>query len=135
MICQGHQHGLLRLDPKVDVSAIQLVGPQTSKGEFRALYYEVYKIRRLLGSPPWELERMEELAIEIVSPLKDNLGQKGGEPLQRMGEPGPADIWPPRSKTPRRGRRDTSTERGLAKAREAHQRALATAAALEEEIE
>ena len=48
-----------------------------------------------------------------------------------MEELGPADVWPPRSKTPRRGRRDTSAERGIAKAREAHWRALA---ALEEKI-
>ena len=52
-----------------------------------------------------------------------------------MEEPGLTDIHPPRSKTPRRGRRDTSAERGLAKVGEAHQRALATTAALEEEIE
>ena len=135
MICHGCQHGLPRLDPKADVSTVQLVGPQTSKEEFRALYYEVYKLRRLLASPLWELEWMEELATEIVSSLKDQLQQKGGEPLQGMEEPGPADIWPPRSKTPRRGRRDTSAERGLAKVREAHWRALATVGTLEEEIE
>ena len=53
-----------------------------------------------------------------------------------MENPGLTDIWPLRSQTPRRGRRDTSAERGgLAKAREAHQKALAIAAALEEEIE
>ena len=67
--------------PKTDVSAVKLVGPQTSKEEFRALYYEVYKLRRLPGSPPWGLEWMEELATEIVSSLKDHLGWKGGEPL------------------------------------------------------
>ena len=135
MICQGHQHGLPRLDPKVDISAVQLVGPQTSKEEFRALYYEVYKLRRLPGSPPWELEWMEELATKIVSSLKDHLGQKGDEPLWRMEELGPADVQSPRSKTPRRWRRDTSTERGLMEAREAQWRALVTVAVLEEEIE
>ena len=46
-----------------------------------------------------------------------------------------ADVQPPRSKTPRRGRRDTSAKRDLAKVREAHQRALAAAATLEEKIE
>ena len=135
MICWGHRHGLPRLDPKADISAIQLVGPQTSKEEFRALYYEVYKLGRLPGSPLWKLEWMEELATEIVSSLKDHLGQKEDEPLWRMEEPGLTDIQPPRSKTPRRGRKDTSTERGLAKVREVHQRALVTVAALEEEIE
>ena len=135
MICWGQQHSLPRLDPNTDISAVRLVGPQTSKEEFRALYYKVYKLRRLLGSPPWELEWMEELAAKIVSSLKDHLGWKGGESLQRIKEPGLADIQPPRSKTPRRGRRDTSTERGLAEVREAHKRALATVTTLEEEIE
>ena len=74
---------------------------------------------------------MEELATEIVSSLKDCLQQKGDEPLWRIEEPGPTDVQSLGSKTPRRGRRDTSTERGLAKMREAHWRALATAAPLE----
>ena len=52
-----------------------------------------------------------------------------------MEEPDPINVWPPKSKTPRRGSRDTSAERRLAKAREAHWRALATVATQEEEIE
>ena len=78
---------------------------------------------------------MKELATEIMSSLKDHLEQKEGKSPQRIEELGWADVWPPRSKTLRRGRRDTSIKRDLAKAREAHQRALATVAALEEEIE
>ena len=70
----------------------------------------------------------------MVSSLEDHPGWKGDEPPQTMEETGLTDVQPPRSKTPRRGR-DTSTERGLAKVREAHWRALATTAALEEEIE
>ena len=62
---------------------------------------------------------MEELAAEIVS-FKDCLGQKESKSLWGIEEPGPADIQPPRSKTPRRGRRDTSADRNLTKAREAH---------------
>ena len=135
MICRGHQHGLPKLDPKADISAIQLVGPETSKEEFRALYYEVYKLKRLPRSPLWELEWMEELATEIVSSLKDCLGGKEVNHYGGWQNPGPSDIQPPRSKTPRRGRRDASAERGLPEAREAHQRALATVAILEEEIE
>ena len=135
MICQGCQHGLLKLDPKADISAIQLVGPQTSREELKSLYYEVYKLQRLPGSPPGEPEWIEELTAEVVFSLEDHLQWKGGEPPWMMEEPGPIDIWSPRSKTPRRGRRDTSVERGLAEVMEAHQRALATAATLEEEIE
>ena len=40
-----------------------------------------------------------------------------------------------KKQSPRRGRRDASVERSLTEAMEAHQKALATAAALEEEIE
>ena len=135
MICQGYQHSLLKLDPKVDVSAIQLVGPQTSREEFKSLYFKVYKLWRLLGSPPGELEWIKKLVVEVVSSLEDYLGQKGGKPPQTMEEPDLVNIWPRRSKTPRRGNRDTSTERRLTKVREAHQRALATMATLKEEIE
>ena len=90
---------------------------------------------RLLGSPSGEPEQIKELYAEMVSSLEDCLGQKGGKPSWTMGEPDPIDIQPLRSKTPRRGNRDTSAERRLAEAREAQQRALATTATLEEEIE
>ena len=119
MICQGHQHGLPKLDLKADVSAVWLVGPQTSREEFESLYYEVYKFWRLLGSPPGE----PELMAEVVSSLEDCLGQKGGKSPWMMEEPSPIGVWPPKSQIPRRGRRDSSTERSLAEVREAHWRA------------
>ena len=103
MIQQGCQHGLPKLDPKADASAIWLVGPQTSREEFKSLYYEVYKLWRLPGSPPGELEWIEELVTEMVSSLENCLGWKGGKPPQTMEEPDPIDIQPPRNKTPRRG--------------------------------
>ena len=111
------------------------MGPQTSREEFSDLYFQVYKQRRLPGSPACWSEQMEELTAEVVSSLKDCLRWKEGKPLRGLEEPGLADIQPPRSKTPRRGRRGTSAERDLAEAREAHQRALATMAALEEKRE
>ena len=52
MVCQGHQQGLPKLDPKVNISAVQLVGAQTSRREIESLYYEVYKLQRLPGFPP-----------------------------------------------------------------------------------
>ena len=135
MIHWGCQHGLLKLDPQADISAVWSVGPQTSREEFRDLYYQVYKLRRLPGSPSWGLEWIEKLTARVVPSLKDHLRQKEDKPLQGLEDPGLADIQPSRSKTPRRGRRGTSAERDLAKVREAHQRALATAAAWEEKIE
>ena len=83
------------------------------------------------GDPEW----IEEPVAEVVSSLEDCLGQKGGEPPQMIEEPEPIDVWPLRSKTPRRGRRDTSVERSLTEAREAHCRAPATMASLKEEID
>ena len=66
MVCQGCQQGLPKLNPKVDVSAIQLVGLQTSRKEIKSLFYEVYKLQRLPGSPP----REPELIAEVVSSLE-----------------------------------------------------------------
>ena len=53
MIHQGHQNGLPKLDPKADISAIQLVGPQTSREVFKSLYYKVYNSGGYQGLPWW----------------------------------------------------------------------------------
>ena len=115
MVCWGCQHGLLKVDPEADVSATQLVGPQTSREEFESLYYEVYKLWRLPESPP----REAELIAEVVYSLEDCQGQERSEAPQMTGEPHLTDAWPQRSWTPRRRRRrrDASEERSLAKVR------------------
>ena len=52
---------------------------QTIREEFKSLYYEVYKLWRLLGSPPGEPELIEE----VVASLEDHQGQeRGGMPLR-----------------------------------------------------
>ena len=130
-VCQGHQQGLPKLNPEVDVSAIQLVGPQTTKEEIQSLYLEVYKQQRLPGSPPGELELIEE----VVSSFKDCQGWKEEEASGTTVRPRLTDIWPSRSRTPGKGRREALVERSLATVREAHQKTLAMAANLEEEIE
>ena len=129
-VCQGHRHELPKLDLEAHLSAIQLVGPQTSKEEIQSLYYEVYKCWRLPGSPSQDLELEEE----VVSSFEDHQGWKWREAPQTV-KPKSTDIQPPRSRTPRRGRRGASVKRSLAKVKDAHQKALAMAAALEEEIE
>ena len=131
MVCRGCHHGLPKLDPEVDITAIQLVEPQTSRKEIESLYYEVYKIWRLPGYPPGELE----LVAEVVSSLEDCQGWERNEMPQTMKEPNPTDVQPPRSRTPRRGRRYASVERSLTEVRVAHQKALAMVATLEEKIE
>ena len=115
----------------MDISTIQLVGPQTRREEFKSLYYEVYKLWRLPGSPP----REPELVAMVLSSLEDCQGQKGGRMPHVTGEPNPTDIWSPRSRTPRRKKKDASAERSLAEVREAHQKALTMVATLDEEIE
>ena len=54
-------------------------------------------------SPPGEIEQIKKLIAEVVSSLEDYLGWKGGKPPWTMEEPDLVDIWPLRSKTPRRG--------------------------------
>ena len=117
---------LPKLDSEADVSTIKLLGPQTSRKEI--FYYEVYELLRLLGSPP----REPELVAEVVSSLEVSQEQERSKTPQAMMEHSPGDIWTPRSRTPRRGRRGASVERSLTKVREAHQKALAMAATLEE---
>ena len=131
MVCHSHWQELPKLDPEVDLSAIQLVGTHTSKKEIQSLYLEVYKQQRLLGSPPEEMELMEE----VVSPFNDCQGWKQKRAPETAARSWPKDIWPLRNWTPERGRRESSLERSLANVREAHQKVLTMAAALEEEIE
>ena len=83
MICQGCQHSLLHLDPQADVSAIQSVGPHTSREEIRDLYYQVYKLRRWTRSLPCGPEWAGELMRDVVSSLKNHLRQKEDKPPRR----------------------------------------------------
>ena len=75
--------------PEADVFAIQLVGPQTSREEFESLYYEVYKLWRLPGSP----SREPELVEEVVASLEDCQGWERGKMPQTTGEAQP--NWSP----------------------------------------
>ena len=130
-VCWGCQQELPKLDPEADVPTIQLVDPQTMRDEIQSLYLEVYKQQRLPGSPP----REPELTEEVASSFEDHQGQKKEETSGAIARPWPTDAQPMRSRTPGRGRRETSVERSFAMVREAHQKMLATGAALEGEIE
>ena len=131
MVCWGCQKELPKLDPEADLSAIQLVSPHTSKEELQSLYLKVYKQWRLPGLPPGEPELMEE----VVSSFDDCQGQKQRRAPETVAQYWLMDIQPPRNHTPERERRESLVERSLANVRKAHQKALAMAVALEEEIE
>ena len=113
----------------MDVPAIQLVGPQTNRREIESLYYKVYKLWTLPGSPPGE----PELMAEVVSSLEDCQGWEQRETPHTLGKPKSTGVQTLGNRTPRG--RDASKERSPAKVREAHCSALAAAATLEGEIE
>ena len=130
IICQGHWQNLPWLNPEAGVPAVQLVGPETSKEELLELYLEVYKFHRLPGSPPAEPAILEE----VLSSLPDHQGCEEEKAPIAMARPCPNDPHSSRSSIPLKGKRDNSVERSLAMVCEAHQKVLATAATLEEEI-
>ena len=120
-----------QLNPKVGIPTIQLVGPETSKEELQELYLEVYKLHRLPGSPPGEPVLLEE----ELSSLEDHEGQEAEKTSAATVRPCLEDPHPLRGGAPQKGKRDSSVERSLTTIHEAHQKVLAMAATLEEEIE
>ena len=55
IIHRGCWQNMPQLNPEVGIPTIQLVGLEMTKEELLELYLEVYKLHRLLGSPPGEL--------------------------------------------------------------------------------
>ena len=94
LICHSHWHGLPRLDPKVDVSAVQLVGYQTSREEIGDLFHQVYMLKRLPGHPPCGPEWAQEVMRDILSSLKDHLRWRRGEQSGGSRELEPASTHP-----------------------------------------
>ena len=131
IVCGGHRLNLPQLNVEVGIPTVQLVGPDTSKEELQELYLEVYKLHRLPGSPPGE----PALLNEVLSSLKDHQWQRVERASAAMARPHPEGPHSSRSGIPQKGKRDSSVERSLATICEAHQKALAAAATLVEEIE
>ena len=131
IICQGCLQNLPQLNPEVGVPAIQLVGPETTKEELLELYLEVNKLHRLPGSPPGELAILEE----VLSSLPDHQRHEEEKGPAATARPHPESPHSFGSGTPHKGKKGNSVERSLATVCEAHQKALATVATLEEEIE
>ena len=119
-----------QLKPEVGIPTIQLVGLEMTKEELLGLYLEVYKLHRLPGSPPGELA-----ILKVLSSLPDHQRCEEEKAPAAMAWPHPEGSHSSRSGTPHRGRKDNLVERSLAMVHEAHQKALATGATLEEEIE
>ena len=65
---QGIWWQMPQLNPEADISAIQLVQPETSQEELLNIYLEVYKLCRLPGSPPGELAILKEISAALLCP-------------------------------------------------------------------
>ena len=107
-VCWGCQQGLPKLDVEADLSAIQLVSPETSKEEIIYLYLEVYKQQRLPGSLPGE----PELTKEVVSSFKDCQRWKEERTPSVTARLQSIDAHPSKSRVP--GKRETSIKKSLA---------------------
>ena len=88
-------------------------------------------MHRLPGSPPGEPAIHEE----VLSSLPDHQRCEEEEAPAAKARPHPEGPHSSRSDTPHKGRKDDSVERSLAMVHEAHQKALAMVATLEEDIE
>ena len=129
MTCQGFRQYMSQLDPRADLSTIQLVYPMIGRRELLDLYLEVYKLHRLPGSPPGEPAILQEILSAISDPTSE---EEQSASTRRSSSH--QDLHPPEDRHPcqKRGR---ALDRSLARVCKAHWQVLSTAATLEEEIE
>ena len=71
--CQGCQSSLLEPNPKVDQSAMELVGYQMSRKEIRDVYHSVYLLWRSPGSTSCRESRRRRAIQDILSSLQTQL--------------------------------------------------------------
>ena len=118
-----------QLDPRVDLSAVQLVHPMIGRRELLDLYLEVYKLHQLPGSPPGEPAILQEILSAISDPTSEEEQSASARRLSSH-----KDLHPPEDQHPcqERGR---ALGRSLARVCKVHWQALSTVATLEEEIE
>ena len=117
-----------QLDPRADLSAIQLVYPTIGRRELLDLYLEVYKLHQLPGSPLGEPAILQEILSAISDPTSE---EEQSTSTRRSSSH--QDLHPPEDRHPcqKRGR---ALDRSLARVCEVHQQVLSTTATLEEEI-
>ena len=69
----GHQSSIPEPNPKVDQSAMELVGYRMSRREIRNMYHSVYLLQRSLGSPSCRESRRRRAIHDILSSLQTQL--------------------------------------------------------------
>ena len=129
MICRGFWQYMPQLDPRADLSAIQLVHQMIGRRELLDLYLEIYKLHRLPGSPLGEPAILQEILSAISDPTSE---EEQSASARRSSSH--QDLCPPEDRHPcqERGR---ALDRSLARVCKAHRQVLCTSATLEEEIE
>ena len=73
MCHHGCQSSIPEPNPKVDQSAMELVGYQMSRKEIRDVYHSVYLLRRPPGSPSCGESRRRRVIQDILSSLQTQL--------------------------------------------------------------
>ena len=70
MCCWGRQSHIPEPNPKVDESAMELVGYQTSRREMWDVYHSMYLLQRCPGSPSCGVSRRRRAIQDILSYLQ-----------------------------------------------------------------
>ena len=81
-------HTLPRLNPEVDVPAVQIVGYLTSQKEIWDLYHKVYLLRRLAGPLPCGSSQMEGAIQDILSSIRNYLHRQEGNAMLEESQRG-----------------------------------------------
>ena len=129
-IHRGCWQNMPQLNPEVGVPTVQLVEPGTTKEELLEIYLEVYKLHWLPGSPPGKPAILEE----IMASVPGHPGREGDATHEATMQPLPRGSNSSRSRAPHQERRNNLIDKSLATVHNAHQKALAAVATLEEEI-
>ena len=74
-------------DLRVEVPAIELVGPRFTWGEVQGVYNEVYQLKRAPGVNPCDAEMVENIHKAILNSVEEHL-QHRWECTQPEEEPG-----------------------------------------------
>ena len=84
--CRGHPWHTPQLDPRMALSAIQLVHPGISRRELLDLHLEVYKLFRMPGLPPGELAILREISSTILVSMLEGEESPGAQKPSHHGD-------------------------------------------------
>ena len=85
MFCQGCWGSVPEPEPRADLSAMELVGYQTSRKEMRDIYHSVYLLRRTPGTSSCGEQERRRVIHDILASLTVQL-QRQTQPAQKESE-------------------------------------------------